>query len=86
MLGMLTILLAPARRITVEIPSATLSLFADGRTAVADTAEDMKGIKEVWAELERTTSLKNSDAKQKDWSYLPPGHGGPAVFQGVAPT
>eukprot|EP00969_Alexandrium_andersonii_P203052 8973095-Alexandrium_andersonii.AAC.1 len=46
----------------------------------------MYGIKQVWAELERTTSLKNSAAKQKDWSYLPPGHGRPAVFLGVAPT
>eukprot|EP00969_Alexandrium_andersonii_P271886 12016327-Alexandrium_andersonii.AAC.1 len=33
MLGMLTILLAPARRISAEYPTTTLSLFADDRTA-----------------------------------------------------
>eukprot|EP00969_Alexandrium_andersonii_P133156 5888616-Alexandrium_andersonii.AAC.1 len=60
MLGMLSILLAPARRIAVEHPESTLSLFADDRTAVADTAADMQGIKEIWALLERTTCLKNN--------------------------
>eukprot|EP00969_Alexandrium_andersonii_P323521 14294175-Alexandrium_andersonii.AAC.1 len=58
MLGMLTILLAPARRISADYPTTTLSLFADDRTAVADTAEDMLGIKRIWALLERATSLK----------------------------
>eukprot|EP00969_Alexandrium_andersonii_P267487 11821245-Alexandrium_andersonii.AAC.1 len=60
MLGMLSILLAPARRIVAEHPEATLSLFADDRTAVADTEADMQGIKEIWALLERTACLKNN--------------------------
>eukprot|EP00969_Alexandrium_andersonii_P147824 6535641-Alexandrium_andersonii.AAC.1 len=46
----------------------------------------MDCIKRIWAELERTTSLKNSAVKQKDWSYRPPGGGRPAAFHGAAPT
>eukprot|EP00969_Alexandrium_andersonii_P120104 5309843-Alexandrium_andersonii.AAC.1 len=86
MLGMLTILLAPARRIMVEVPSATPSLFADVRTAVADTAQDMDRIEQIWVLLEKATTLKNNAAKQKDWSYNPPEGGRPAAFLGEAPT
>eukprot|EP00969_Alexandrium_andersonii_P014846 648702-Alexandrium_andersonii.AAC.1 len=46
----------------------------------------MAHIKQIWALLEKATSLKNNAAKQKDWSYAPPEGGRPAAFLGEAPT
>eukprot|EP00969_Alexandrium_andersonii_P294060 12996423-Alexandrium_andersonii.AAC.1 len=86
MLWMLSMLLAPARRIASEHPTATLSLFADDRTAVADTDAEMESIKQIWALLERVACLRNNASKQKDWSYAPPPRDGPAAFHGEAPT
>eukprot|EP00959_Pyramimonas_sp_CCMP1952_P243613 5092003-Pyramimonas_sp.AAC.1 len=68
---MATVLVGPLRRIGIIAPTATCCTYADDRTAMTDTAEDMQRIQQEWDHLESLTALRTNHAKTQSFTIYP---------------
>ena len=71
MLGMATILLGPLRKIGSIAPTATCCTYADDRTAMTSSAEDMRRIQQEWDHLESVTALRTNHTKTQSFVIYP---------------